>query len=204
MEALLILARNANDADQAQITSLELTLRELTLIEQLIKQLTPVEVFTKSVCSDNGVMGGRFIAGYFTLVQFFKQTGDQQYLPEIRLFRAFFRLNLPRRVPLCDEDFVQAMLDPNCKKSDLFHDYISKDSCTALLNEFTERFNGNAAEAAADLAAGLNVQDQSNSVYSMITSLEDEHELPPFETVNNAEILAYLNSPRELKEPTEY
>lgn len=212
-ETLLVLARKAPVADRPKIEALQLSIREINLIEDLIVNLEPVEAFTKTICSDNKVIGARFVLGYFQLLKFFKREDDYKYLNEVRLFRALFRCNLPRRVKLEDEDFVQAMLDPNCKQSELFHSYISKENCSVLLSHHVDLFNCSAAAAEANADAGLMVadsagspqeQDQQGSVFSMISSLEDEYDVSAPTVVNNSEVLAYLNSARERVEPAAY
>lgn len=207
-EVLLVIARKASPRDRPKFEALQLTIREINLIDELIVNLEPIEVYTKMICSDNKVIGARFVLGYFQLLKFFKREDDCKFLDEIRLFRALFRSNLPRRVKLEDEDFVQAMLDPNCKQSDLFTGYISKENCSVLLSHHVDLFNGSAAEAAANAEAALLVggeeQDQQGSVFSMISSLEDEYEVAAPAVVNNSEVVAYLSSARERVDPEAY
>lgn len=112
-----------------------------------------------------------------------------------------FRTNLPRRVPLQDEDFIQAMLDPNCKASNLFNRYISTDDCMSLLNQFANQFNESNQPSSPNDVSGAS---RSSDVLDLINSMKSVNNVAPLVIVNNADVLAYLSSSRETANVAEY
>ena len=130
------------------------------------------------------MVGCEFIIGYFKLESFFKQTSDQLYKPEIVLFRAKVRANLTNRIQLRDEHFIQVILDPNCRGSNLFNRTISTNDCVGLLNQLVSP-NPRTTE-----------QLNNNNLSQSIIELESSFNVSVPQTIDNVYILSYLNAER--------
>lgn len=173
---------------------LELTPYELRLIAALIAQLEPFERFTLELCGDSQVTGSKFLRAFLTLERFFDSSTDVNYrqLPEIILFRAKVRGNLQARIPVTDDDVVQAILDPNCKVSEIFERFISNErSCAELISD-------KLAEANGESIANEQPNQSINPVSFSMAQLENEFSVrSPTRSSQSAEVFSYLNSDRE-------